>query len=177
MEADECVGDVVGVTQAVDEPCCRVHHRLKTPEQAGRKTGQDGISVVQPRQYQGDDKTSSAREQARTPLFAGNGQRHLPDVRELVLLDAAGSSTVHRPRARARRRLPQPPGPRRRRSERAGPGYDGGVPRRRARVGRAAAAALAALGRGCGGSFAVVPSVALHTTQARVKQVNLIGLL
>jgi len=28
MEADECVGDVVGVTQAVDEPCCRVHHRM-----------------------------------------------------------------------------------------------------------------------------------------------------
>ena len=42
MEADECVGDVVGVTQAVDEPCCRVHHRLKTPEQIGRNTGQDG---------------------------------------------------------------------------------------------------------------------------------------
>ena len=37
MEADECVGDVVGVTQAVDEPCCRVRHRLKTPEQGGRK--------------------------------------------------------------------------------------------------------------------------------------------
>ena len=32
MEADKCVGDVVGVTQAVDEPCCRVHHQLKTPE-------------------------------------------------------------------------------------------------------------------------------------------------
>jgi len=48
MEADECVGDVVGVTQAVDEPCCRVHHRLKTLEQVGRKTGQDGISIVQP---------------------------------------------------------------------------------------------------------------------------------
>jgi len=47
MEADECVGDVVGVTQAVDEPCCRVRHRLKTPEQVSRKTGHDGISVVQ----------------------------------------------------------------------------------------------------------------------------------
>jgi len=34
-EADECVRNVAGVTQAVDEPCCRVHHRLKTPEQAG----------------------------------------------------------------------------------------------------------------------------------------------
>ena len=57
MEADECVGDVVGVTQAVDEPCCCVYHRLKTPEQVGRKTGQDGISVVQPRQYQRDNKS------------------------------------------------------------------------------------------------------------------------
>ena len=54
MEADECVGDVVGVTQAVDEPRCHVRHRLKTPEQVGRKPGQDGISVVQPRQYQRD---------------------------------------------------------------------------------------------------------------------------
>jgi len=33
------------VTQAVDEPCGRVHHRLKTPEQVARKTGQDGISI------------------------------------------------------------------------------------------------------------------------------------
>ena len=40
VEADECVGDVVGVTQAVDEPCGRVHHRLKSPEQVGRKTEQ-----------------------------------------------------------------------------------------------------------------------------------------
>ena len=57
MEADECVGDVVGVTQAVDEPCCHVHRRLKTPEQVDRETGQDGISVVQPRQYQRDNKS------------------------------------------------------------------------------------------------------------------------
>jgi len=38
MEADECVGDVVGVTQGVDKLCCRVHHRLNPPEQVGRKT-------------------------------------------------------------------------------------------------------------------------------------------
>jgi len=57
MEADECVGDVVGVTQGVDKLCCRVHHRLNPPEQVGRKTSQDGISLVQPRQYQRDDKS------------------------------------------------------------------------------------------------------------------------
>ena len=45
MEADECIGNVVGVTQAVDEPCCHVHHRLKMPEKVGKKTGQDNNTI------------------------------------------------------------------------------------------------------------------------------------
>ena len=57
MEGDECVADVVWVMQAVDEPCCHAHHWLESPEQVGRKTGQDGISVVQPLQYQREDKS------------------------------------------------------------------------------------------------------------------------
>jgi len=59
MEGHECVWDVVWVTQAIDVPCCRVHHRLESPEQIGRNTGQDGISIVQPRKYQQDDNEVS----------------------------------------------------------------------------------------------------------------------
>jgi len=82
-------------------------------------------------------------------LFAGYGQRHLPDVRVLVLLDAAGGSTVGRPGARSGRSLPQPASPRRR-PERARPGRGGGILRRWTGVGVAAAAALAATGRRSG---------------------------
>ena len=90
----------------------------------------------------------------KRPLFAGYGQRHLPDVRVFVLLDAAGRSTVRRSRAGRRRRLPQPPGPRRR-TERARSG-DGGILRRRTGFGVAAAAALGAPGCRCVVALATV---------------------
>jgi len=54
---NQWVGDVVRVTYTVDEPCCRVHQRLKTLEQVGRKTSQDSISVAQPGHYQWNDKS------------------------------------------------------------------------------------------------------------------------
>jgi len=57
MEGDECIRDVVCATQTEDEPCCRVHHRLKSAKKTGRKTDKNGISVVNPRQYQRDDKS------------------------------------------------------------------------------------------------------------------------
>jgi len=44
MEGDECIRDVVCVTQTEDEPCCRVHHRLKSAKKVDRKTDQNGIS-------------------------------------------------------------------------------------------------------------------------------------
>ena len=49
VETGESICNMLRATETSDRPSCRIDDGLETVEQAGRKTGQCRISVVQPR--------------------------------------------------------------------------------------------------------------------------------
>ena len=56
MEADECIVDMIRLTETEYQSCCCVLHRLESADKVGREADQCVITIVESTEDQSSDK-------------------------------------------------------------------------------------------------------------------------